>query len=500
MQFFYDGQIRRYLVQTIRVFSNFVVKYGDGTLHRVPVQYGDPDRQAASIINQNSENSIAAVPKIAVYISGLELDSSRLADSTHYDKLQFRERDIDTGTNTYTQGQGRNYTVERLMPTPFKLTMKVDIWSASTEQKLQILEQILVLFNPTMEIQTTDNYVDWTSLSVLSIASMSWSSRQVPVGTTDPIDIANITLTAPIWISPPVKVKHLGVITSIITNIHDNFAADTSTYIDGLGMPLTDNSPSLGATLSTQIVTVDNYQIQVYNSQAFLMPNSESVIPPEPTLDVPTRQGTTVNWEELFLSYSGHGKYIAGVSKILLVQSNGTYVIGTIAVSSLDPTMLQISWDQDTTPTNTNVDSQGIVYPMLGYGTGTQYRSRSPGTFDAIIDPTKIYPEHGMSAVVDGDRFLIVDDIAGGTNRTYVDSSNIAHPGTAAWGAFAANANDIIEWHAGAWHVIFNSSQESSRIIYQTNIYTGVQYVWNGVHWAKSFEGEYKAGSWKLEL
>jgi len=500
MQFFYDGQIRRYLVQTIRVFSNFVVKYGDGTLHRVPVQYGDPDRQAASVINQNSENGIAPVPKIAVYISGLELDSSRLADSTHYDKLQFRERDIDTGTHTYTQGQGRNYTVERLMPTPFKLTMKVDIWSASTEQKLQILEQILVLFNPTMEIQTTDNYVDWTSLSVLSIASMSWSSRQVPVGTTDPIDIANITLTAPIWISPPVKVKHLGVITSIITNIHDNFAADTSTYIDGLGMPLTDNSPSLGATLSTQIVTVDNYQIQVYNSQAFLMPNSESVVPPEPTLDIPTRQGTTVNWEELFQQYSGHGKYIAGVSKILLVQSNGTYVIGTIAVSSLDPTMLQISWDQDTTPTNTNVDSQGIVYPMLGYGTGTQYRSRSPGTFDAIIDPTKIYPGHGMSAVVDGDRFLIVDDIAGSTNRTYIDSGNVTHPGTAAWGTFAANANDIIEWHAGAWHVIFNSSQESSRIIYQTNIYTGVQYVWNGVHWAKSFEGEYKAGSWKLEL
>jgi len=501
MQYFYDGQIRRYLVQTIRVLSNFVVKYGDGTLHRVPVQYGDPDRQVATVLNQNSENTIATVPKIAVYISGLELDSNRLADATHYDKLNFRERDIDTGTNTYTQGQGRNYTVERLMPTPFKLTMKVDIWSSSTEQKLQILEQIMVLFNPTLEIQTTDNYVDWTSLSVLSIASMSWSSRQVPVGAENPIDIANITLTAPIWISPPVKVKHLGVITSIITNIHDNFAADTSTYIDGLGMPLTDSSPSLGATLSTQVVTVDNYQIQVYNSQAFLMPNSESVVPVERTLDIPTRQGTTVNWEELFQQYAGNGKYIAGVSKLFLIQPNGTYVIGSIAVSSLDPTMLQINWDLDTVPTNTNIDSQGLIYGFdPSYGSGTQYRSRSPGTFDAIIDPTKVYPGNGMSNIVDGDRFLIVEDIGGATDRTYVDSNNVTQPGTAAWGTFAANANDIIEWHAGAWHVIFTSSQESSRIIYQTNIYTGVQYVWNGVYWAKSFEGEYKAGSWKLEL
>ena len=39
MQFFYDKQIRRYLVQIIRVFSNFTVKYGDGTLHQIPVSY-----------------------------------------------------------------------------------------------------------------------------------------------------------------------------------------------------------------------------------------------------------------------------------------------------------------------------------------------------------------------------------------------------------------------------------------------------------------------------
>ena len=60
MDYFYDGQIRRYLLQTIRVFSNFVVKYGDGTLRQVPVMYGDGDRQVANIINQNSDVSIAA--------------------------------------------------------------------------------------------------------------------------------------------------------------------------------------------------------------------------------------------------------------------------------------------------------------------------------------------------------------------------------------------------------------------------------------------------------
>jgi len=235
MQFFYDRQIRRYLVQIIRVFSNFTVKYGDGTLHQIPVMYGDPDRQAAVIARQNSENAVQYVPRLAVYITGLELDRNRLGDSSFVGKLHIRERDIDTSVspNQYTSGQGRNYTVERLMPTPFKLTVKVDIWSANTEQKLQILEQLLVLFNPSLEIQSTDNYIDWTSLSVLELTNTLWSNRTVPVGNDSPIDIATLTLESPIWISPPVKVKKLGVITNIITSIYQGM--DT-----GQGVILTD--------------------------------------------------------------------------------------------------------------------------------------------------------------------------------------------------------------------------------------------------------------------
>ena len=208
MQWFYDGQIRRYVTQTIRVLSNFAVKYGDGTLVRVPVLYGDPDRQAASIIRENTENKINAVPRIAVYITALELDKDRLSDATYVDRKHFRERDING--DTYTTNQGKNYTVERLMPTPFKLTMKVDIWSANTDQKLQIMEQIFMLFNPSLEIQTTDNYVDWTSISVLYLDNVNWSSRAIPVGNDTPIDIGTLTLVAPIWISPPAKVKQIG--------------------------------------------------------------------------------------------------------------------------------------------------------------------------------------------------------------------------------------------------------------------------------------------------
>jgi hypothetical protein len=192
MQHFYDGQIRRYITQTIRVFSNFVVKYGDGTLHRVPVMYGDADRQVANILRGNSENKTNSVPRISVYVTALEMDKERLSDATYVGKMHIREREVLNGT--YTQAQGRNYTIERLMPTPFKLTMKVDIWAANTDQKLQIMEQILVLFNPSLELQTSDNYADWTALSVLNLSNISWSSKTVPVEQTRPL-----TLVRSLW-------------------------------------------------------------------------------------------------------------------------------------------------------------------------------------------------------------------------------------------------------------------------------------------------------------
>lgn len=492
MQHFYDGQIRRYLVQTIRALSNFVVKYGDGTLVRVPVMYGDADRQAASVLRQNSENVVNSCPRIAVYITDLQLDRDRLGDSTYVGKMHIRERDIDTSVtpNEYTHGQGRNYTVERLMPTPFKLTIKCDIWASSTDQKLQILEQILVLFNPSLEIQTTDNYIDWTSLSILNLTNVLWSSRQVPVGTESPIDVATLTFDTPIWISPPVRVKHLGVITKIITSIYGASDVDSNSYIEGLGHPLVGPQTNMSDLIAREVVTISDYKIQVYNSLAILMSKTESSVPREPSLDIPARQGNPINWEEILDQYPG--KYIAGSSMLFLTQPNGTEVVGTIAVNSLDSSQLIVNWDPDTYPANDDIVTTGNRAP------------RSNGTFDAIIDPLKVYPGHGMKNVVAGDRFLIVEDIG--------DAGNIDGPD--AWkstsGAdFVANANDIIEWQPDPanpggfkWVVIFDAAQNTNNLIYQTNIYKspGVQYVWNGVQWAKSFEGEYKPGAWRLEL
>ena len=135
MQHFYDGQIRRSITQIVRLLSNFSYKDSQGNLVQIPVLYGDMTRQVASIINDNSENKVPSAPRMAVYITGLELDGARLADSSYVSKLNIRERAYDEEGKEYLNTQGKNYTVERLMPTPYNLSVNVDVWSTNTDQK-----------------------------------------------------------------------------------------------------------------------------------------------------------------------------------------------------------------------------------------------------------------------------------------------------------------------------------------------------------------------------
>ena len=148
MLHFYEGQVRKFLTQFIRVLSNFSVETGKGandtvTLRAVPVVYGDPTRQVANIIRNNSENALNYAPKIACYVRELNYDRDRMQNPYHIEKQNLRERDVDSDGN-YTNQLGAGYTIEKVMPSPFRLEVTADIFSSNTDQKLQILEKCLM--------------------------------------------------------------------------------------------------------------------------------------------------------------------------------------------------------------------------------------------------------------------------------------------------------------------------------------------------------------------
>tara|TARA_B100001287_G_scaffold211896_1_gene180727 strand:- start:4225 stop:5667 length:1443 start_codon:yes stop_codon:yes gene_type:complete len=480
MQFFYDGQIRRYITQIVRLMSNFNFKDGDGALRTIPVMYGDITRQVAHIMRDNSENKIMSAPRMGVYITNLELDRTRLADATFISKVHLRERAYDSDNNEYLNTQGNNYTVERLMPTPYTLSVAVDLWTTNTEQKLQIMEQILMLFNPSLEIQTTDNYVDWTSLSVVEIANINFSSRTIPTGTESEIDVATLNFTTPIYISPPTKVKKLGVVTQIIASIYNERTGniDLGQTMPELQAYSDDYSKSVKSTITKSADgKIDSSATTKEDADAVIATTAigyDLLVMNNVGQVIDKGIAGAVNWNKIIKTLPG--KYNAGLSRILLNRQDiNQRVSGTFAVNELNENQLIINWDEDTIPTDT-------IF------TGVNAR----GTVDYIIDPTKFNPSDIKQT---GTRLLLLADVNNDADAWKNTNNSLTD----------MNENDIVEWNGSTWTVLFDASanlkdSEGFETKFITNLNTGIQYKWTGEQWLLSFEGEYRKGTWQIQL
>ena len=468
-QFHYDEQIRRFLLQFTRMFSNYQVEYGrddngNVTLLRVPIRYGDSSRQVQTILQNNSTSSMPAAPLLTFHISGLEYARDRVQEPQFVGKVQVRQREYNASSETYDSTQGNAFSIERRMPVPYDLNITLDIWTSNTNQKLQLIEQIAPLFNPSMEIQSTDNYLDWTSLSVVELNSVTWSSRTIPIGTDNPIDVATMQFTTPVWLALPAKVTKMGAIHKVIAGIHDDNldafdALNSDDLLLGTRMKVTPHG--------YQLILIGN-QLQILNQNAIESPKSNS-------FDDITFQESIVLWPAVTEEY---GEVENGISQIRLTNGiNGSEIIGTIASHPTDENIMLFTIDADTLPKNTLKNVDAIVNPLRS----------GPGVLTGKIT----FPTASINQ-----RYLLTES-TGDTNNpvsTYAD----------AWrgsdgSQLVANINDIIEYDGTRWNVIFDSTN-SPNTEHATNITTMIQYKWTGTEWLRSYEGLYTGGDWSLVL
>jgi len=455
--FFYDNQIRRFLIQFAKIFSNWEVTKGkdpagNEIIVRVPIMYGDSSRQASTIIANNSSSNLPSAPLITYYITGLEYDQKRTQDPTFIDKLQVRQRAYNSETQSYETTQGQAFTIERLMPVPYTLRLSVDFWTTNYNQKLQLIEQLGTLFNPALEIQSTDNFIDWTSLSVVYQDGLTFSSRSIPVGTGNPIDVMSWKFYMPIWISTAAKLKKMGVVEKIIASIFQGKAlAD-----------MQDDDLLLG---TRQKITPYGYKVLLIGNTLQILPQAVAFYPSNLNLDLPPNPDTDIYWSSVLNVY---GTIKPGISQIWLQNPYMTTdIVGTIVPNPNDDRLLIYNIDTDTLPQNTLSPVDGVINPQL---TG---------------------PNSGLPGPINGRRYLLVD--------------NIGAPGesTVTWGTIVAFANDIIEYNAGTgqWFVSFDSTAATPTTLeYVTNLTTNVQYRFVDDTWMKSYEGWYDQGDYSIVI
>jgi len=446
-QYFYDQQIRRWLLQFMRLFGGFSVQMGKDAngndyYHQVPVRYGDTTRMSQHILRKNSENTINSVPAISCYIAELLPNAERRISPTFQDSVQVYEKAYDTTAGSYQDKVGETYSLDRHSPIPYDLTINVDIWTSNTEQKLQLLEQILLLFNPSVNLQSSQNPYDWTSLAVVELINVTWTARSIPQGTDDIIDVASLIFTLPIFLTPPAKVRRQVLIHSILNNIG---AANSN-------LGLIDDIIINSDFQSRRWITFEDRHIKVTEDYVQLLTNLNAAKDPQSTT------GANLSWKEHFDKFGGINN---GITEIRLKPGEDTdtnEIILRISAVENNPNILSYTLDTSTLPNNTITMINGV------------------------IDPSRSHPGNGNIPTVSiGQRYLL-------TNSTI--------PGSF-WGAVEADENDIIEYNGSSWIVSFDASAVAASA-YTTNANTMKKLYFTGTEWVLAVEGTFDQGWWRI--
>jgi hypothetical protein len=553
MQFWYNEQLRQYRLQFIRAFSNFYVQTGNSgstgspQLIRVPCMWGDQSRLAATIVQGNSENKIPTVPFISCYMNGISLAADRRQDPQLITKVQVNERLYDTELGQYTDKIGNRYTVERHMPVPYNVTMQVDIWTNNLNIKEQLTEQLLVLFNPMIDIQTSVNPLDWTVLTVIELQdSIAWTSRSIPIGTDNPIDVMSMQFKIPIWLNPPAKLKRQAIIQEIVTNIVEGSKSEGAMEWDSYNI-FSQKITTIGQySIQLEQIGAGEYKIYLCNEDGSktdtngnsTVTNSKNnpllmggmnfiwngisctikhVDINQAVLDIrESLTGTQLNCVVVnentiqFINMSGgNNVFVDGLTGTLsnLGLQAGTYPGGNLAwwrllemygivktydIYGQNSSQLRLKTVQDLDSTSTDIvgwfkfdtfDQNSLIW--------FQNNSTIPNTniqpISAIVNPTTSGPGLNLPSPQLGQRYLLTESPA---NNSLV------------WGNVIASGNDIIEYTTGGWVVKFCAEDHYNTgvAVYVNNLRSDKIYQLSGGYWSTLISNKYAPGYWRVGL
>ncbi len=201
--FYYNQQLTRYVVQFMAVFTGLQVQIGKSLdsaerLIDVPIHYGHVDRVVASIIAQNTQNTPIRLPTLSAYVSNLKLAEDRMKGTGTERRLAY----VPTGGLIPDDIK----VIHQRMPVPYNLEMSLYIYVSNTNQHFQILEQILPLFDPQLQIQSSDSPFDWTKLTHVKLTNVELETN-FPIGADRRIIQSTLTFELPIWIDTPADIR-----------------------------------------------------------------------------------------------------------------------------------------------------------------------------------------------------------------------------------------------------------------------------------------------------
>ena len=222
----YDNQLKHYILQVMAIFASMEIQHDDGEMQRVHVRYTNADRVAEAILAGNTQNSILQLPMFTVNMADIELAPDRKKGTGTIRRNLRAEPGALASEIEF---------IEQKQPIPYNFVFDVTFMASNLQHDFQVVEQILTLFDPILQIQTSDSRYDPTAITTITLNNVDDQTESV-VGTERRIIKRSYNFTVAGWLSSPaLRVKNL--IERIQINLYN-----VSSNIEEINLDLFENA------------------------------------------------------------------------------------------------------------------------------------------------------------------------------------------------------------------------------------------------------------------
>lgn len=218
IKYYYAGQFKKYIGQFLKVFAGLqtqdgVDRDGDGIndMRSVSLVYGSIDRVIEKIVLQgNGTFTNQKIPIISAYLTNIKPGDEERIPVHHEETISYE--------NT---ADGQYHSASRMAPAPYELSMDLHLYASNSDQMFQMLEQILVLFNPSINFQKSSAVLDWNYITRCTLTGIQ-DQTNFPMGVDRRVIVQTLNFMFVAWLNYPYLDSEGSVIDTIFLNMHDS--------------------------------------------------------------------------------------------------------------------------------------------------------------------------------------------------------------------------------------------------------------------------------------
>jgi hypothetical protein len=169
--FYHGEQTYNYILQFMAIFSGIQTSVGksdlnpDGGLIYVPIRYGSTDKTVEWILSSQTSVKPIRVPVMAAKVRSVEFDPELRKG------MRTSTRDVSLPRGGSMPDDLR--VVRQMQPNPCRLGLELAVFTSNTKNRFEVLEQLLMLFDPDINFYISDDYHDHYKIQRVELMNMS---------------------------------------------------------------------------------------------------------------------------------------------------------------------------------------------------------------------------------------------------------------------------------------------------------------------------------------